>query len=182
MWRHLATIAYIPISALTKFVAGLFLLRLCAHIRWMRATIWVLLVATGVFYAFYFFVDIFAARPVEYYWLRYAPDPPEGGRVNDVQWATIPTIVGSVLNIVVDWALAILPMVLLWNSGLDRRTKVSVCGVLAVGSMYVASCSWYTAECMLGPLRWFAQHPTRRSILSWVYRSWLTPLCSLEPL
>lgn len=156
MWRHFATIVYIAISALTKFIVGLFLLRLCAHIRWMRATIWVLLVATGLFYAFYFFVDIFAARPVEYYWLRYAPDPPEGGYVNDVEWATIPTIVGSVLNIVVDWALAILPMILLWNSGLDRRTKMSVCGVLAVGSMYVCSVSCYMVEGHAIPTRWLS--------------------------
>lgn len=136
MWRHFCTIIYIVISVLTKFIVGLFLLRLCTPIRWMRIVIWSMLVVVGVYYSFYFFLDIFSAQPPQYYWLRYAPNPPEG-RVNDPLWAIIPTIVNAVLNIVVDWALAILPMILVWNARLDRRTKISVCGVLAVGSMYV---------------------------------------------
>jgi hypothetical protein len=136
MWRHFSTIVYIVVSTLTKFVVGIFLLRLCSHIRWMKIMIWVMLVVVGVFNTFYFFIDIFSAQPVQYYWLRYAPNPPEG-RVNDAQWATIPTYVASLLNVIVDWALAILPMILLWNAKIDRRTKISVCGVLAIGSMYV---------------------------------------------
>lgn len=133
-WRHFASILYIVISALTKFVVGLFLLRICPHLRWMRITIWAMLVTVGVYYTFYFFIDIFAAQPPSYYWLRYAPNPPKG-RVNDTQWAIIPTITNCVLNIIVDVALAILPMILVWNARLDRRTKISVCGVLAVGTL-----------------------------------------------
>lgn len=137
MWRHFCTILYIVISALTKFIVGLFLLRICTHIRWMRIMIWTMLVVVGVYYTFYFFIDIFAAQPVQYYWLRYAPNPPKG-RVNGVLWAIIPTIIGAILNAIVDWALAILPVFLLWKAKLDRRTKVSVCCVLGVGSMYVS--------------------------------------------
>lgn len=138
MWRHFATIVYIVISTLTKFIVGLLLLRICSHIRWMKIFIWVMLVVVGVYNAFYFFLDIFSAQPVEYYWLRFAPNPPPG-HVNDTKFAIIPTFIASILNIIVDWALAILPMILLWKAKMDRRTKISVIIVLTIGSMYVQS-------------------------------------------
>ncbi|KEZ45681.1 Uncharacterized protein SAPIO_CDS1452 [Scedosporium apiospermum] len=134
MWRHFATIVYIVISTLTKFIVGLLLLRICSHIRWMKIFIWVMLVVVGVYNAFYFFLDIFSAQPVEYYWLRFAPNPPPG-HVNDTKFAIIPTFIASILNIIVDWALAILPMILLWKAKMDRRTKISVIIVLTIGSI-----------------------------------------------
>ena len=94
-----------------------------------------MLIIVGIYYTFYFFVVIFAAQPVQYYWLRYAPNPPKEGHINDEVWAIVPTMIGSVLNAIVDWALAILPMFLVWKAKLDRQTKASVCFVLGVGSM-----------------------------------------------
>ncbi|SPO00257.1 uncharacterized protein DNG_03102 [Cephalotrichum gorgonifer] len=135
MWRHISTWLYILISTLTKFVVGLFLLRICSHIRWMKITIRTMLVAVGLFNIFYFILAILSAQPVDYYWLRYAPNPPATGHINDAGWATYPTFIASLMTVIVDWTLAILPMILLWNARLDRRTKASVCCVLAMGSI-----------------------------------------------
>jgi hypothetical protein len=135
MWRFYATLFYIVISTLTKFIVGLFFLRIWSHSQWIRILIWTMLVIIGCFNTLYFFVDVFFCQPVDYWWLRFAPNPPTTGHCNQSGWATITTYIASILNIIVDWTLAILPMVLIRKSQMDRNTKISVCGVLALGSM-----------------------------------------------
>lgn len=51
--------------------------------------------------------------------------------------ATIPTYVSLVLNVLVDWILALLPVSFIWNSNMDKKTRLSVIGVLGIGSMFV---------------------------------------------
>lgn len=83
--------------------------------------------------AFYFFVVIFQCLPVQYYWFRYTDPQVLEGKCNKTALATIPTYVSLFLNVVVDWALALLPVSFIYNSKMPRKTKISVVAVLSLG-------------------------------------------------
>ncbi|CAK7200915.1 hypothetical protein SEUCBS139899_003615 [Sporothrix eucalyptigena] len=134
MWRWIGSLLYIMISTATKYVVGLFLLRICSHCQWQRITIWVLLAIVTVFNVMYLFFDIFSCRPIEYQWTRYADPAPEG-TCNATSFATVTTYVAAFLNVVADWVLAVLPSYLVWQAKMERRKKISVSAVLALGSV-----------------------------------------------
>lgn len=134
MWRWIATLFYIAIASLVKLVVGFFLLRICSRQRWQRITIWVLMCTVSAFNIFYIFIAIFACRPVEYTWTRYDPIHHEGS-CNSTSFATIPTYVATVLNVLADWILPLLPATLVWKAKMEKRKKISVCAVLALGSL-----------------------------------------------
>jgi hypothetical protein len=134
MWRWIASIFYITISALVKVVIALFLLRICSHQRWQRITLWTLMAAVTVFNIFYVFIAIFACRPVSYQWTRYDPVFHDG-ECNSTLFATIPTYVSAFLNVLADWILPLLPATLVWKTKMETRKKISVCAVMALGSV-----------------------------------------------
>ena len=135
MWRSLASIFYIAISAIVKVAVGLFLLRICTHSRWQRITLWSLIGIVSLFNAFYIFIAIFACQPVAYQWTRYDPVFHEG-RCNSTLFSTIPTYISAFLNILADLILPLLPASLVWRAKMERRKKISVCAVMALGSLY----------------------------------------------
>lgn len=137
IFKWAGQVAYIVVSTLVKFVVGIFLLRLCVNNNWQRLTIIILLVIVGLFNIFYVFLAIFQCQPVEYYWYRYDPDAPVTGKCNGHALATIPTYFAVLIGIVSDLVLALLPATLIKGANLDKRTKISVCCVLALGSLYV---------------------------------------------
>lgn len=136
-WRWIASILYIIISTATKYVVGLFLLRICSHRRWQRITIWAILALVTIFNIMYIFIDVFSCRPIEYQWTRYddPPRPASGASCNATSYATVTTYVAAFLNVLADWTLAILPSYLVWQAKMERRKKISVCAVLALGSV-----------------------------------------------
>lgn len=142
VFKWAGQVAYIVVSTLVKFVVGIFLLRLCVNNNWQRLTIIVLLIVVGVFNAFYVFVAIFQCQPIEFYWYRYEPNAPVTGKCNGKALATIPTYFAVLIGIVSDLVLALLPATLIKGANLDKRTKISVCCVLALGSLYVSSLSF----------------------------------------
>ncbi|CAN8103523.1 unnamed protein product [Discula destructiva] len=135
-FRWLATLIYILESYLVKVVVGLLLIRICSasHQKWQRVTIWSLLLFVGLFYGAYFLIAIFACQPVDYYYTRYNPIPPEG-KCNSAAAATVITYIATMLNVVADWTLAILPATVIWRAMLDLRTKISISVVLGIGSI-----------------------------------------------
>lgn len=137
LWRWIGSLLYIIISTMSKFVVGLFLLRICSHRRWQRITIWVILALVTVFNIMFVFFDVFSCHPVEYEWTRYAdpPRPATGAQCNATSFATVTTYVAAFLNVVADWTLAILPSYLVWQAKMERRKKISVSAVLALGSV-----------------------------------------------
>lgn len=140
MFKWLGQVFYVIIAVLVKFVAGVLLLRLCLHQRWQRITIWTMLAVVAVFNAVYIFVVIFQCRPIQFYWFRYSSLlPPElsGGECHKTALATIPTYISFSMNVLTDWTLALLPVSFVWNAKMDRKTKFSVVGLLAIGSMFV---------------------------------------------
>ncbi|KAG7284255.1 hypothetical protein NEMBOFW57_010619 [Staphylotrichum longicolle] len=136
MWRWIGTYFYIVITALVKIIIGLFLLRICNHQRWERIILWAMIIIIAVYNLFFFFLAIFACRPAGYQWTFYNPVPEEG-ECNSSGSATYPTYVAVLLNVVADWILPLLPARLVWKAKMERRKKISVYAVLALGSMYV---------------------------------------------
>ncbi len=136
MWRWIGTYLYIVISALLKVVVGLFLLRICSHERWQRITLWAMIGIVTVYNLFFIFLAIFACSPVEYQWTAFAPVPP-AGKCNSNLAGIIPSYVAVFLNVLADWILPLLPARLVWKTKMEMRKKISVCAVIALGSMYV---------------------------------------------
>lgn len=143
MWRWIGSLLYIAISTLSKYVVGLFLLRICSHRRWQRITIWTMLGLVTVFNVLYIFFDVFSCHPVAYEWTRYTDPPPATGFCNSTSMATVTTYVSAFFNVVVDWTLAILPSYLVWQAKMEFRKKISVSFVLALGSVYVFLKSYF---------------------------------------
>lgn len=139
IFKWAGQVAYIVVSTLVKFVVGIFLLRLCVNNNWQRLTIIVLLIIVGLYNTFYVFIAIFQCQPVAFYWYRYTPDPPVTGSCNGHTLATIPTYFAVVIGIFADLILALLPATLIKGANLDKKTKISVCCVLALGSLWVSS-------------------------------------------
>lgn len=135
IYKWAGQVAYIVVSTLVKFVVGIFLLRLCVNNNWQRLTIIILLIIVGLFNTFYVFLAIFQCQPVEFYWYRYETDSPVTGRCNGHALATIPTYFAVFIGIVADLILALLPATLIKGANLDKKTKISVCCVLALGSL-----------------------------------------------
>lgn len=135
IFKWAGQVAYIVVSTLVKFVVGIFLLRLCVNNNWQRITIIVLLIIVGLFNIFYVFIAIFQCQPVAFYWYRYTTDPPVTGKCNGHALATIPTYFAVLIGIVADLILALLPATLIKGANLDQKTKISVCCVLALGSL-----------------------------------------------
>ncbi len=138
MWRWIGTYFYITISALLKVVIGLFLLRICSHQRWQRITLWTLIGIVSVYNVFFVFLAIFSCLPADYQWTYYNPVRPEG-KCNGNNFATIPTYIASILNVLADWILPLLPAISVWKSRMETRKKISVCAVMALGSMYIVN-------------------------------------------
>lgn len=134
MFRWLASIIYIFISVLTKWIVGLFLLHICPGKRWRQITIWVIMVSVSVFTGIYIVLDIISCQPIRFEWTRHAENP-EPGTCHAPKFATISTYLAAGLNIIADWILPILPATLVWKAQLDRRVKISVIVLLCLGSM-----------------------------------------------
>lgn len=147
-YKWAGMVAYIVVSTIVKFVVGIFLLRLCVNNNWQRITIIVLLCVVGLFNAFYVFLAIFQCQPVEFYWWRYTENAPVTGKCNGKALATIPTYFAVLIGLVSDLILALLPATLIKGARLDKKTKISVCCVLALGSLYVAYFSLSSPCCM----------------------------------
>lgn len=135
MWRWIAITFYILISGLTKLIVGIFLTRVCTRQRWQNITLWVMMGIVAVYSVFYAVLNINSCHPIEHVYLRYGVEPTDLSHCNSVLLGKIPTYIAAFLNVVVDWALAIIPATVLWSLKLERKLKISIQIVLAIGSM-----------------------------------------------
>ncbi|KAL8382521.1 hypothetical protein RB595_006346 [Gaeumannomyces hyphopodioides] len=135
-YKYLCMASYVAVSGLIKFVVGIFLIRLFRNSRqkWQSWTLIVLLVMVGIANIFYFFVAIFQCSPVWFFWRRYDPPFADAGSCFKPPMALGSTYTVNIVNIIADLALALMPISLVWDAKLDRRTKFSVVGILALGS------------------------------------------------
>ncbi|KAI3337395.1 hypothetical protein HD806DRAFT_476563 [Xylariaceae sp. AK1471] len=131
--RWAGELTYVVTSMSLKLTVGIFLLRICWR-KWHKVTIWTVLVGCLVFNLFYVFVAAFQCRPVEYYWEQYTNTTITGSCLSK-QLITDSTYAAVGVNAFADWVLGLIPIALVWNLDLRKRQKVSVAGILALGSI-----------------------------------------------
>ncbi|ORY59168.1 uncharacterized protein BCR38DRAFT_445807 [Pseudomassariella vexata] len=135
LYKWAAEVAYVITAVLVKFIIGILLLRIFKGHFWQRITLWALLGVVSIYNAFYVFMIIFQCVPVQYFWYRYDPAQPVSGSCNKKLLAIVPTCISFFVNVMSDLILALLPVSVVWHAKMDRRTKISVSCVLALGSI-----------------------------------------------
>ncbi|TVY83984.1 hypothetical protein LSUE1_G001347 [Lachnellula suecica] len=125
----LCEIFYTLTTVTVRLSIAILLLRICIKTS-HKLIIYGTLVAVFVFSTFYFFLIIFQCHPVSFFWGQY-----EGMKGSCINPAAVPaaSIAHSVVSFTADWVLGLLPIALIWDLKMNRRTKVSVAGLLSLG-------------------------------------------------
>ncbi|KAH8692329.1 hypothetical protein BGW36DRAFT_387402 [Talaromyces proteolyticus] len=126
----LCEIFYVISACLIKVSVGLFLLRITVRV----IHIWILrlsMLGTIVFGMVYLFLTIFQCRPISAWWTI----PKQGCYKPSVILGTMYT--ASTMNAVADWTFGLLPIFMVRELNMSRRTKVAALCILsfaAIGS------------------------------------------------
>ncbi|KAK4180406.1 hypothetical protein QBC36DRAFT_297622 [Triangularia setosa] len=121
---------YAPLSALIRTSIAVFLLRI-ATAKVHRNMIYVNLACTWVLTTIYFFIVVFQCSPSSYFYDQVLD--PSGGSCIDKNIVPRVTIAHSIINAITDFILAFLPIAILWDVKLDKRTKAGVATLLGMG-------------------------------------------------
>jgi len=130
-WWWAASLPYIICTVLVKWTFGLFLLRV-GSTRIYSWTIYVVLAIITLFNFIYLFICIFQCLPVGHFWRQFEGQP---GSCISRKTLTDLSYAAAALNTAGDVVLGILPIFLVRNLQLGLRTKISVAGILALGSI-----------------------------------------------
>ncbi|TDZ60811.1 hypothetical protein CTRI78_v004697 [Colletotrichum trifolii] len=126
---YICEVLYSPITLAIRTSICLLLLRLAPNKvhRWIiygnLVVVWTISIA-------FFFIMTFQCMPPSYFWRQLYGDPGSCINYNIVPDATI---AHSVISALSDWCIGLLPIFLLWNVNLNRRTKVLVAILLSMG-------------------------------------------------
>ncbi|KAI1841693.1 hypothetical protein JX265_006242 [Neoarthrinium moseri] len=129
---YLCEVLYAPLSGIIRTSIAIFLLRLVVK-PWQ---IWVIRVNLGIIWVtslVYFFLMTFQCVPPSYFWEGPSRQAGSAGTCMDNNVVPIATIVHSAVSAVSDWMLGLLPIAMLWNVSINRRTKVSIAILLSMG-------------------------------------------------
>ncbi|KAI4869507.1 hypothetical protein F4820DRAFT_463435 [Hypoxylon rubiginosum] len=130
--RWAAELVYVVTSMLAKFTVGLFLLRISPQ-AWQRTVICATLLVCLAYHVFYAFMAAFQCQPVSFFWLKHVPGAV--GRCWSDELVIGCTYAAAAVNAVADWILGLLPIALVQNLGLSKRSQVLVSCTLALGSI-----------------------------------------------
>lgn len=86
---------------------------------------------SAVVWCISFFASMFQCVPVNYNWDRTIP----GHCLNFYLF----TIVSSVMNILADVLILVMPLPAIWHMNVNRNNKIALSGVFLLGSLYVPS-------------------------------------------
>ncbi|KAL5349218.1 hypothetical protein ACLOAV_005506 [Pseudogymnoascus australis] len=134
LYFFLAELAYVVSTLLIKLSICVFLLRIAIS-RYQILILRALSIIQLIFGIFFFFFLLFQCSPISYFWERlHAAGHPGGGSCHTR--AVIKAAYAHAANVCLgDLTLAILPLFIVWNMTLHRRTKISVAVLLAFGSI-----------------------------------------------
>lgn len=104
--------------------------------RWQRTLLWSLLIILTVVTVVCVFCVIFKCRPISYTWTQIIGKGHGKCLPNSVSIGVGYTQTG--LSVVADVILGLLPIHLLKDVNMDRRTKISTIILLSLGSLYVS--------------------------------------------
>ncbi|KAI0840624.1 hypothetical protein F5Y06DRAFT_294613 [Hypoxylon sp. FL0890] len=130
--RWAGELVYVVTSLFIKFTVGVFLLRICSQ-AWQKTVVATVLLVCLIYQLFFAFMAAFQCQPVPYYWYRYT------GKMTGKCWSnefiTGATYAAAAINAVSDWVLGLLPIALVRDLRLSKRSKVLVSCILAIGSI-----------------------------------------------
>ncbi|KAH8883947.1 hypothetical protein GQ53DRAFT_629792, partial [Thozetella sp. PMI_491] len=125
----LCEVIYAPLSALVRTSIGVFLLRIATN-KTHRAIIYSTIIVIWILSVIYFFLMMFQCSPPSYFWEQVYH---KSGSCMDLNVIPAATIAHSVISAVCDFILALLPVAMMWNVQLNKRTKVTVAALLSMG-------------------------------------------------
>ncbi|KAK6215534.1 hypothetical protein QIS74_08553 [Colletotrichum tabaci] len=127
LWYCLAMIA-------SKISIGYFLLRITVRKVdvWIIYIVMMLTVCTGVVF---FFVTLLQCQPISYFWNKRTQD----GHCVPMDVIIALTYLYSAFSVICDFTFAILPIVLIWNLKMDRKTKLALVPIMAMACIASAA-------------------------------------------
>ena len=125
----LCEVIYPPLSALVRTSIGVFLLRIATK-KSHRVIIYTALTVIWLLSTIYFFLMMFQCSPPSHFWEQVYQKP---GTCVNPDLVPAATIVHSVISAVCDFALALLPIAMMWEVQLNKRTKFTVAALLSMG-------------------------------------------------
>jgi len=125
----LCEIFYSLSTVLIRLSISVFLIRICLR-RIYKIIIYVTVAIVLIFSTFYVFLILFQCSPVDFFWNQYKG---EKGHCINPAYITNATIAHSAISFTADWVFGFLPIALIWNLQLNKRTKISIAGVLSLG-------------------------------------------------
>ncbi|OLN94339.1 hypothetical protein CCHL11_02967 [Colletotrichum chlorophyti] len=126
---YICEVLYSPITLAIRTSICLLLLRLAINKvhRWIiygnLIVVWMISIA-------FFFIMTFQCMPPSYFWKQMYGE--EGSCIN-LNIVPDATIAHSIISALSDWCIGLLPIALLWNVKLNRRTKTLVAMLLSMG-------------------------------------------------
>lgn len=131
----LCELFYTVTTVFIRLSIAVFLLRICVKTT-HKVIIYATLAGVLAFSTFYFFLVLFQCSPVSFFWGQY-----EGMKGTCINPAAVPdaSIAHSVVSFTADWILGLLPIVLIWDIQMNRRTKISIAAILSLGLLYAPS-------------------------------------------
>ncbi|KAI8235250.1 hypothetical protein K4K57_003830 [Colletotrichum sp. SAR 10_99] len=126
---YICEVIYSPITLAIRTSICLLLLRLALN-KVHRWVIYVNMAIVLLISIAYFFIMTFQCSPPSYFWRQLY-----GEKGKCINYNIVPdaTIAHSIISAVSDWCIGLLPIALLWNVNLNRRTKALVAVLLSMG-------------------------------------------------
>lgn len=99
-----------------------------------KTILWITIIITELYSAFFFFLFIFQCIPSSFFWERFIPGA-SGGRCLDTSIIVGATYGYSAVTCVGDFVFSMLPVLLVWSLQMGRKEKGAVVLILAMGAM-----------------------------------------------
>jgi hypothetical protein len=125
-------LGYVACTAVTKVSICIFLLRII--VEKIHKYIIYLVLTLNSFSVIVFLFLMLQCKPISYFWNQNQP-----GHCVNPRLITYTSYIFTGVCIVTDFTLAILPIFVVWNLNMNRRTKAAVAGILGMGAMLVFS-------------------------------------------
>lgn len=141
-WWWLGQTSYVWVCAIAKISIAVALLRLTVA-KTHAIILWIVIGMTAIVGLVFWFILTLQCTPVSYFWRRVPlfldPTLPIHGSCMSVDSIIDMAYVYSVTATLCDLTLGLLPIALVWNLQMNRRTKVALAGILGMGCVYVAT-------------------------------------------
>lgn len=132
-WWWLGQVSYVLTCVVAKISIALSIMRLTVK-RVHSIVLWAVISVTTIVGLVFWLMLTLQCRPVAFFWNR-------TGNGHCLSSDSIITMayVYSVEAAVCDFTVGILPVFVIWNLQMNRRTKWAVAGILSMGCVYVVS-------------------------------------------